>query len=108
MSRAGPSWTSTSPSGSTPSNVGRGRAAAVLSGAAVGGYGELTLNAPAVGPATVDLRRFVLFVGHNFTDHIRFYSEVEVEHAVASSSDAGEVEIEQAYLDGLIKRGFNL
>src|SRR4051794_39517742 len=44
--------------------------APVLSGTAVGGYGELTLNAPSVGPATVDLRRFVLFVGHNFTDRI--------------------------------------
>jgi hypothetical protein len=82
--------------------------APVLSGTAVGGYGELTLNAPSVGPATVDLRRFVLFVGHNFTDRIRFYSEVEVEHAVSSADDAGEVEIEQAYLDGLISRRFNL
>jgi hypothetical protein len=82
--------------------------APVLSGTAVGGYGELTLNAPSVGPAVVDLRRFVLFVGHNFTDRIRFYSEVEVEHAVSSADDAGEVEIEQAYLDGLITRRFNL
>src|SRR5262245_11694727 len=79
-----------------------------LSGTAVGGYGELTLNAPSNGPAIVDLRRFVLFVGHNFTDRIRFYSEVEVEHAIASAEDAGEVEIEQAYLDGLVSRWVNL
>jgi len=79
-----------------------------VSGTAVGGYGELTLNAPSNGPAVVDLRRFVLFVGHNFTDRIRFYSEVEVEHAVASSEDAGEVEIEQAYVDGLVSRRLNL
>src|SRR5262245_53522442 len=79
-----------------------------LSGTAVGGYGELTLNAPSNGPAIVDLRRFVLFVGHNFTDRIRFYSEVEVEHAIASSEDPGEVEIEQAYLDGLVSRWVNL
>ena len=77
-------------------------------GTAVGGYGELTLNAPSNAPAVVDLRRFVLFVGHNFTDRIRFYSEVEVEHAVSSAEDAGEVEIEQAYLDGLLSRRLNL
>jgi hypothetical protein len=79
-----------------------------VSGTAVGGYGELTLNAPSNGPAIVDLRRFVLFVGHNFSDRLRFYSEVEVEHAIASAEDAGEVEIEQAYLDGLVSRRFNL
>jgi len=79
-----------------------------LTGTAVGGYGELTLNAPANGPAVVDLRRFVLFVGHNFSDRLRFYSEVEVEHAVSSADDHGEVEIEQAYLDGLFNRSFNL
>src|SRR4029077_5408389 len=38
----------------------------------------------------------------------RFYSEVEVEHAISSAEDAGEVEIEQAYLDGLVSRRFNL
>jgi hypothetical protein len=83
-------------------------AAPAIAGTAVGGYGELTLNAPSNGTAVVDLRRFVLFVGHNFTDRIRFYSEVEVEHAVSSADDAGEVEIEQAYLDGLVGRRLNL
>jgi len=82
--------------------------APAINGTAVGGYGELTLNAPSNAPAVVDLRRFVLFVGHNFTDRIRFYSEVEVEHAVSSSTDAGEVEIEQAYVDGLLSRRLNL
>jgi hypothetical protein len=79
-----------------------------MNGTAVGGYGELTLNAPSNAPAIVDLRRFVLFVGHNFSDRLRFYSEVEVEHAVSSATDRGEVEIEQAYLDALIDRRLNL
>jgi hypothetical protein len=79
-----------------------------ISGTAVGGYGELTLNAPSNGPAIVDMRRFVLYVGHHFTDRIRFYSEVEVEHAIAADGDLGEVAIEQAYLDGLFNRRFNL
>jgi hypothetical protein len=79
-----------------------------LTGTALGGYGELTLNAPKIGPSVVDLRRVVLFVGHNFTDHIRFYSELEIEHAVSSADDQGEVEVEQAYLDGIFHRRFNL
>jgi hypothetical protein len=84
------------------------RQVAAASPTAIGGYGELTLNAPSNGPAIVDLRRVVLFVGHNFNEHLRFYSELEVEHAVASSTDQGEFEVEQAYLDGLFTRGFNL
>ena len=84
------------------------RREAAASPTAIGGYGELTLNAPSNGPAVIDLRRLVLFVGHNFSDRIRFYSELEVEHAVASSNDRGEFEVEQAYLDGLFNGHFNL
>jgi hypothetical protein len=84
------------------------RQASAASATAIGGYGELTLNAPAIGPSVIDLRRLVLFVGHNFNERIRFYSELEVEHAVASSTDSGEFEVEQAYLDGLFSRHFNL
>jgi len=84
------------------------RRQSAVSETAIGGYGELTLNAPAIGPSVIDLRRLVLFVGHNFNERIRFYSELEVEHAVASSTDQGEFEVEQAYLDGLFSRHFNL
>ena len=80
----------------------------VGAGNAFGGYGELTLSSPSNGQSVVDLRRFVLFFGHDYTEHIRFYSEVEVEHAISSASDQGEVEIEQAYLDGLLHRKINL
>jgi hypothetical protein len=79
----------------------------VLKGSAFGGYGEITLNARSDQAAVVDLRRFVLFFGHNFNEHFRFYSEVEVEHAVSSSEDKGEVEIEQAYLDALVDKHLN-
>jgi len=84
-----------------------GRSSAISS-SAFGGYGEITLNAPNNANSVVDFRRFVLFFGHDFTDRIRFYSEVEVEHAVASSSDVGEAEIEQGYLDGLVNKRLNL
>ena len=78
------------------------------SGSAFGGYGELTLFVPAGAPSVVDLRRLVLFFGHDFSEKIRFYSEIEVEHAIASSVDKGEVAVEQAFLDGLLSRRLNL
>jgi hypothetical protein len=76
-------------------------------GSAFGGYGEITLNAPSNADAVIDFRRFVLFFGHDFDEHIRFYSEVEVEHAIASSEDRGEVEIEQGFLDFLVDKRVN-
>jgi hypothetical protein len=84
-----------------------GRAGAI-SGSAFGGYGELTLNAPAHGPSVVDMRRLVLFFGHDFSEKLRFYSEIEIEHAISSATDQGEVEVEQAYLDGLLSKKINL
>jgi hypothetical protein len=94
----------------TPIENPLGAAPAML-GSAIGGYGELTLNAPlgdSPGNAVIDLRRLVVFFGHNFTERFRFYSEVEIEHAVSSADDQGEVEVEQAFLDALLTRHFNL
>jgi hypothetical protein len=57
----------------------------------------------------LDFRRFVLLITHQFTDRIRFVSEIELEHAfVEGLEEAGELELEQAYLDFLLTRGFNL
>ncbi|MBV8030287.1 MAG: hypothetical protein JO035_02135 [Betaproteobacteria bacterium] len=65
------------------------------------GYGEFNYNRyrDADRTSRADLRRFVFGFGHNFNDRLSFNSEVEIEHAVASSTDRGEVEVEQAYLD---------
>jgi Phosphate-selective porin O and P len=72
----------------------------------IGGYGELHYNNidasdPAYDNKEIDLHRFVLYAGHEFSDDIRFFSEFEIEHVIASSDDAdsGEVEVEQAYLE---------
>ncbi len=67
----------------------------------IGGYGELNYNRYSNNGrnSEADLRRFVLFFGHRFNDSLRFVSELELEHGVTSASDAGETEIEQAYLD---------
>jgi len=81
---------------------------APIQGSAFGGYGEMTLNKVEGQPGVVDLRRVVLYFGHNFTERLRFYSELEIEHAIASADDHGEAEVEQAYLDGLLSQRFNL
>ena len=76
----------------------------------IGAYGEILLTAPISNgePTVVDVRRLVVFLGHNFTDRLRVYTELEVEHAIASSEDKGEFEVEQLFLDYLIRRGINL
>jgi hypothetical protein len=63
----------------------------------IGGYGELHYNGGKQDQ--IDFHRFVLFFGHQFTDRIRFFSELEVEHSLVGESKPGEVELEQAYLE---------
>lgn len=64
----------------------------------VGGYGELHYNSKD-GNDEVDFHRFVLYFGHEFTDGIRFFSELELEHALSGEGKNGEVELEQAWLE---------
>jgi Phosphate-selective porin O and P len=73
----------------------------------IGGYGELNYNnLDAEDPDNdldqVDFHRFVLFFGYEFTEKLRFYSELELEHAFTEDSDdganEGELELEQAYI----------
>ena len=73
------------------------------------GYMEVHLNKESDLPAEADLHRFVLMVGHSFSDRLKFWSEVEVEHAlVEGGEESGEVAIEQAYVDLMVHRRFNL
>jgi hypothetical protein len=73
-------------------------------GVLIKGYGELHYNnlqgkGGAADKEEIDLHRFVMFFGYDFSERIRFYSELEVEHAFAGPGKPGEVEMEQAYLD---------
>lgn len=73
------------------------------------GYMEVHLNKVEDLPSEADLHRFVLMVGHSFSDRIKFWSEVEVEHAfVEGEEESGEVAIEQAYIDLAVSRRFNV
>lgn len=70
----------------------------------IGGYGELHYNNLEDKNGDddkdeIDFHRFVLFFGHEFTDNLRFFSELELEHSLAGEGKDGEVELEQAYIE---------
>ena len=75
-----------------------------LQGISLGGYGELHYNAltgsgGASDKREIDFHRFVLTVGKEFNERVRFFSEFELEHALAGEGKSGEIELEQAYID---------
>lgn len=70
----------------------------------IGGYGELHYNNLQDQHGTsdkdeIDFHRFVLFFGHDFSAKTRFFSELEIEHAVTEAGAPGAVELEQAYVE---------
>lgn len=79
-----------------------------VSATSIGGYGELHYNnldgeGGASDKDEIDFHRFVMFFGHEFNHRLRFFSELEVEHALSKDTDdgsgPGEVELEQAYIE---------
>lgn len=70
-------------------------------GTNITGYGEFNYNRFRQDDreTKADLRRFVFGLNHRFDERLTFHSEVEVEHAVVSKDDDGELELEQAWLD---------
>ena len=69
-----------------------------------GGYGELHGNwledQKGVSDVDeVDFHRFVLFFNHEYSDKLRFVSEVEIEHSYVGDGTSGYVELEQAYVE---------
>jgi len=74
------------------------------------GYGEANYNrfSGSDRNSQADLRRFVFGLNHRFNDRLTFHSEVEYEHGVVSSSDRGEAEIEQAWLNYRLSDSVNV
>ena len=76
-------------------------------GISIGGYGEVHYNNYDADDSDrdleeIDLHRFVLFIGKEFTDDLRFVSEFEIEHGGVEADGSpldGEVEIEQAFIE---------
>ena len=68
----------------------------------IGGYGELHYNGldDQIGNSDVDkidFHRFVLFFNHEYSDKLRFVSELELEHSIAGDGKVGEVEFLSFY-----------
>jgi hypothetical protein len=68
----------------------------------VGGYGEVHYT-NVTGPSTpgeINVRRFVVYLAHTFSERLAFRSELEVEDAkIEGGEPGGEVALEQLYLD---------
>ena len=69
------------------------------------GYGQVDYARPTDNPSdtTETASRFVIGMDNQFDEDTRMVSELEVENAVSSSEDPGEVEVEQMY----VERTFN-
>jgi hypothetical protein len=75
----------------------------------ISGYMDFHFNKVGGQDAILDFHRFVLLFTHSFSPRIRFVSELELEHALVEGLEAaGELELEQAYIDFLISREFNV
>lgn len=86
--------------GATPA-AATASAGAAFSNVRLWGYGEIYYTHPTRDPGKTqaDLARAVFGIGYSFDSRTEFNSEFEVEHAVASSTDVGEFEVEQFYVD---------
>jgi len=83
------------------SAAGTSPAAAAFNNVSLWGYGEVNYSRPIHEPdqTSADLARAVFGIGYKFDERTRFNSEYEIEHAVSSADDAGEVEVEQFWVD---------
>ena len=77
----------------------------------VGGYGEVHYT-NATGPDTpgeVNVRRFVLYLAHTFSERFAVRSELELEDAkIEGGEPGGELSLEQLYLDYTISPAVTL
>ncbi|MGI9263771.1 MAG: porin [Gammaproteobacteria bacterium] len=64
----------------------------------LGAYGEMHYN-NLDSKDELDFHRFVVFLGHEYNENIRMFSEIELEHSLSGDGKPGEVELEQAYVE---------
>ncbi len=67
----------------------------------VSSYGEINYTRPTKSPsdANIDVARAVIGIQHRFDSKTKIISEFEWEHAITSSSDKGEAEVEQLWVE---------
>lgn len=86
-------------------------AANPLAGTTIGMYGEVHYNhlradAAATGRDNLHLHRFVVLLGHRFSDDVKFYSELEFEGA--PDSNEVETEVEQFFVNLRLGEDYSL
>lgn len=84
--------------------------------AIVGGYMDIQYrsqskasieNGYGGGTNGFDQQRFVPFIFADITEHVKFASELEIEHGIRETSD-NEISLEFAHIDYLVNEPFNL
>ena len=55
-----------------------------------------------------DQQRFVPFIYADITEHVKFASELEIEHGVRESGGENEISLEFAHIDYLVNEPFNI
>ncbi len=70
----------------------------------IGGYGEAHYYNYENAAQQYDAYRFVLYIGHKFSDTVRLHSELEIEHALVrdnptGATNLGELELEQMFIE---------
>lgn len=78
-----------------------GTVSTAASATVVSSYGEIGYSRPthSAKDTSVDVQRAVIGVQHRFDDQTKMISEFEWEHAITSSSDGGEAEVEQLWVE---------
>ena len=95
-------------SGATPVVAAQGPGLSAEPATAIISYAELSYSRPTheTKNTVADLGRFVLGYQHRFDEKTKVATELEVEHAVSSADDRGEVEVEQAYVERQLTRQY--
>ena len=70
------------------------------------GYNTIRNNQGATNG--FDQQRFVPFIYADITEHVKFASELEIEHGIRESGGTNEISLEFAHMDYLVNEPFNL
>lgn len=74
----------------------------------VGGYADIELENFQKAHSTFDQHRWIINIGAELGERLKFYSEYEIEHGGPDASGGGEAHVEQAWMDYLIHEMINL
>jgi hypothetical protein len=74
----------------------------------VGGYADIEFENFENTRSTFDQHRWILNVGAELGERLKFYSEYEIEHGGPDASGDGEAKVEQAHIDYLINDAVNV